>query len=183
MPAAGPGSPISSPPEGFCAQKITSTNKRHSLQVPGERMLAFFTPRWWCSLKTHSQRDPAVFGRSLTKLMKPATSVILIWVPLISPHSCRAKTALSAGMLCASTMSCGASPRLPTSGGQGAGKRAGVYHALPQRPQHSWPHSLLRNKGREPKSNTEPRWNCSHYKWKHARHEVGLHADTKARGL
>lgn len=110
MPATGPGSLISLPPEEFCAWKITSTNKEHSLQVPGESMLGFFTPRRWCSPKTHCQRDPAVFERNLPKLMKPATSVIFIWVPLISPHSCRAKTALSAGMLCASAMSSAGEP-------------------------------------------------------------------------
>lgn len=87
MLASGPGSCASPPPEGFCAWKITSMNKKHSFQVPGERMIGFLTPRWWSSPKTQSHRDPAVFRRSLRMSMESALSAIFIWVALISPHS------------------------------------------------------------------------------------------------
>lgn len=69
-----------------------STNKTHYSQGPRDAWI-FHSQM----MVQPSQKDSAVFGRSLMKLTKPATSVIFIWVPLISPHSCRAEKALSAG--------------------------------------------------------------------------------------
>lgn len=153
MPDSGPGSCASPSPEDFCAWKITS--KKHSSQGSGERMLGFPTPSWSCSPKTHSHRDPAVCRRSLKKLMESALSVIFIWVALISPHS----------------PVCGDAVRLrrilrewaPSSRQWRAGSRKGGRCGSGTVGLIPWP-----------KSNTKPRWTCSHYERKRQSLQVRL---------
>lgn len=155
MPASGPGSCASPPPEGFCAWKITRTNKKHFSQVPGERMLEFLTPRWWSSPKTHSNRDPAVFRRSLRKFMEAALPVIFIWVALISPHSPVCGDAMR---LCHILQEW--APSCQTVGGRQQERGQVCPGTAGLAP---WP-----------KSNTQPRWTCSHYKRKQQSLQVRL---------